>query len=519
MKNKKGKNDQEIEKGLKLLAKTSIIVFIGVILSKLFTYAYRVIVARFYGPELYGLYSLTLMIFGWLTALASLGLVDGLVRYTSLYRGQKQENKINFIFKTSLIISIFSSILAAFLLFFLAEFISISIFHNAELIIFLKFFAILIPFAIISRLYLSIIRAYEKISVYSFLNNIVYTGTILISILLFIFLGIEKNLSIIFSYFLGPISVLIIAYLFFRFKLSKLLFKKELDDKEKAKTRYALLSYSWPLMFLGIFTTIFYWVDSFTIGYFQGVTEVGFYNAAIPIVALLGILPDLFMQLFLPLITKEYSKNNSEVITQLSKQVSKWIFLLNIPVFLLIFIFPGAIINILFGEQYLVAETALRILSVGGIISSVIGLSCTLISAIGRSKLVLGNIILVTIINLLLNFLLVPEYGINGAAIATTISWIIFSLIYLIEVKFLFKFFPVKRKIIRIFLISLIPAIILVYLKSFFIINFFTLVLLGGSFFLLYIFLIFLTGCLDKNDVMIVETLRNRIKLNKNDQK
>ena len=90
---------------------------------------------------------------------------------------------------------------------------------------------------------------------------------------------------------------------------------------------------------MGVLVTLLYWVDTLVIGRFKGVETVGFYNAAVPIISLLSIFPALFIQLFFPMITKEYSRKNMSLIKQLSKQVNKWIVVLNLPLFLIIFIF------------------------------------------------------------------------------------------------------------------------------------------------------------------------------------
>ena len=94
-------NTEEINKGLKLLVKTSFVVFIGILLSKIFTYIYRIIIARHFGPEVYGLFSLAVMAIGWLVAISSLGLTHGLSRFIPLYRGKKQINRIKHILKIS----------------------------------------------------------------------------------------------------------------------------------------------------------------------------------------------------------------------------------------------------------------------------------------------------------------------------------------------------------------------------------------------------------------------------------
>ena len=90
---------KELDKHLKLMAKSSVLVFLGAIFSKLFTYLYRTIIARHFGPEIYGLFSLGLMISILVMAIASLGLLDGTVRFVSFYRGKGDKKRIKYLLK------------------------------------------------------------------------------------------------------------------------------------------------------------------------------------------------------------------------------------------------------------------------------------------------------------------------------------------------------------------------------------------------------------------------------------
>jgi len=89
----KDKNS-DLNSSLKLLAKTAFLVFVGLAFSKLFAYAYRIIIARSFGPETYGMFTLALMIIGWFTVLATVGLTQGVSRYIALYRGKGSVKKI-----------------------------------------------------------------------------------------------------------------------------------------------------------------------------------------------------------------------------------------------------------------------------------------------------------------------------------------------------------------------------------------------------------------------------------------
>ena len=65
----------------------------------------------------------------------------------------------------------------------------------------------------------------------------------------------------------------------------------------------------------------------------------------------LSFAPELFISLLFPLISKDYSLGKIKLIKELTKQIGKWILIINIPILLLIIIYPGTIINLLFGQE------------------------------------------------------------------------------------------------------------------------------------------------------------------------
>lgn len=503
---------KSIESGLKLIAKSSVIVLIGIFISKLSLYIFRVIIARHYGPEAYGLFSLAVMILTLFTLFSALGLAEGILRYAAVYRGKKEYDKIKYILKLSNGTLIISSVIAAIALFLSSEFISLKIFHDSNLIIFLKISSLIIPFYVFSNVYLSLIRAYEKISSYSFILNILQNVIKLGALVILVLFGLNTN-SIMFSYFIGIFGMFLFSYYFCKYKLAEVFGKSILKKSERSQVKKELFSYSFPLIFYSVLFMIYGWIDSFAIGYFKGTYSVGIYNAAIPIAGLLCIVPDLFIQIFYPFVTREFSRKKFKLVKELSKQVAKWVFILDLPVFLIIFIFPGAVINLLFGSKFLVAENALRILSVGYFLGSLTPLLSSLISMTGRSRLILVNLVVTSILNLILNIILVPRYGITGAAISTVTAWTLLNLVLFIEVKRIIHFVPLRRKMLRIFIMSILLAALLVYIRSFFIINKFNLFLLGALFMLSYILSVILTRGFDRNDLMILKSLGRKLGL------
>ncbi|MDO8460022.1 MAG: flippase [Nanoarchaeota archaeon] len=497
------------EESLKLLVKTSVIVFIGVALSKILAYAYRIIIARYYGAETYGLFSLALMVIGLVGTVATLGLTQGVLRYAPLYRAKKKAQAIKYLHRFSVSILLFTSIISGGLLYLFSEYISITFFHNPTLIIYLKIFSFLIPISAISNLYLSFLRAYEQISWYSFIFNVAQNVAKVLVLVILVLIGVG-GIATVYSQFIATTVVLIIAYVACRYSLSEIFGKYSLKNKKAVITE--VFSYSYPIILVSIISTMFYWVDSFTLGYFLDAKAVGIYNAAVPIALLFYFVPELFMQLFLPLITREYGKKNLPLIKELSKQVGKWIFVVNLPLFILIMAFPGAIINIFFGSEYLVAQNALRFLALGSFISSIFTISQNTLSMAGKSKAILIATIFTSIINLSLNILLIPKYGLTGAAIATAVSFIILSLIFFIQSYHYLSVAPFRKKMVNITLSALISLAFLLLVKSLISITIFSMIILSLMFLLIYIGLLFITRSLDKYDKNIILIFKNRLK-------
>ena len=78
---------------LKTIAKGATLVFIGMFVSKLLTYFYRIVVARI-GTEQYGLLSLALAFFWILTTISLVGLGTGVIRYFAFYKAKEDKERM-----------------------------------------------------------------------------------------------------------------------------------------------------------------------------------------------------------------------------------------------------------------------------------------------------------------------------------------------------------------------------------------------------------------------------------------
>lgn len=509
MKKNRSNSQFELDSSLKVIAKASFFVFFGLIFAKLLTYFYRIAIARHFGPEIYGLFSLSIIIFVWVVSFFSLGLFEGILRYVAFYRGQKDYNKIRYTFKFFTKFLVFSSILAAFLLFLFSGFISNTIFHNTNLIPFLKIISIAVPFFTIAYVFLSIMQAFERIKAHSLVADFSLNFIKFIALLLLVFIGMGAN-AVILSYLMAVFGIFLFSYFYSRYKLSTIFEKHNLNEKTKKEIKKEIFSYSFPLILLGILYSFLYNIDSFVIGAVLNMEAVGIYNAAVPIALLIAFSPLLFIRIFFPMITREFSRKKMDLIGKLSQQIEKWIILFNLPLFLLVFIFPGVFINLFFGQEYLDATNALRFLSIGMLFYSLAPIFHSLLLMIGKSRVILYNVIFISFFNLILNIILVPIYGISGAAFATMISYILLSIIFFLQVKHYLKIVPLKLQMFRIILSLVPPTLLLIFFRQFMPLGIISILLQGTFFGLLYILLIFLTNTLDRNDLMILRGIKQK---------
>ena len=135
---------------------------------------------------------------------------------------------------------------------------------------------------------------------------------------------------------------------------------------------------------------------------------MGVYQAAAPTSQFLFLMPVALGALFLPVISELFAKKKTEGIGSIYKTISKWIFYINLPLSLIFIIYPDAVINILFGPEYIGAGSSLRILSIGYLIYSFATLSGKIIDLFEKTKYHILNTGLSVLIGIFLNYLLIP---------------------------------------------------------------------------------------------------------------
>ena len=157
---------------LKKIVKGAGIAFLGLAISKLFGYIYRILIARV-GTEEYGLFSIGIAVFSLLTTICLLGLKGGILRYVSFYKSREDYGKVKGVILFSIKTILPLSFIVGVILFIFSRQISLYIFHKEDLAVVLQILAFAIPFAAFKEIASSVFYAFQEVRYEVYSKNIV----------------------------------------------------------------------------------------------------------------------------------------------------------------------------------------------------------------------------------------------------------------------------------------------------------------------------------------------------------
>ena len=372
-------------------------------------------VARYLGPDKFGLLSFAHSFVGLFTIFATLGLDEVVVRELV-----KDESRRDSLVGTTFWLKLFGAFLVLLVLAFAINFTSndvdthILVFIIASATIFQSFN--IVDFYFQSKILGKFVAYANFISL--FISTILKIALILSHASLLAFAWV-----VLFDSF-----VLACGFIYFFLKHSTFRIKYLIFHKS---TAIDLLKDSWPLIFSGGVLMIQARIDQVMIKEMLGSLEVGYYSVAMRLIEAVAFIPMLLKSSLYPSI--QSAKNQSKALYQdrlLNFYRLNFLFFLVLAI--PIFIFAEPIIVLLFGIEYQPAGVLLALLSIRLFFANMGVARATYIVTENLMKFSMFTMILGTIVNIYLNYVLIPNYGARGAIVATIVSF--FTTIFLVDI-------------------------------------------------------------------------------------
>lgn len=434
----KDKNFSEILKG-------SVYSFLAKIIANIVGLITGVFIARYYGADVMGLLAIILTTVGIAGMLSSAGLPMALLKLIPEYTNRfSLRAGVAIYIKIVVLVIVFTAIVSVGL-FFLSDIIANKIFHNKELISLIALVPLFLLFSTLNGINILMIRALKKIKLYAILEFLPKV-IILILLLIITYTYYDKYNPIYTLFFMFVVMFMITSYYIF-----KITNQQSHENFDLLPSYSNIISLSWPMFLTGGLQIIMAQTDTIMLGMYSTIKDVGVYSVVFSLSMLTVFVLNSINVMSAPKFSELYHQNKMAELEKVARQSTKLIFWSTLPIIFVLIVFGKFILG-LYGDEFKLGYYALLFLVIGQFFNASAGSVGYFLNMTGHQKEFRNIVFFAAVVNVLLNYYLIPIYGVSGAAFASMISVIIWNGVALIYIKLKFGFFtgylplPVKIK-------------------------------------------------------------------------
>lgn len=419
----KGGDNQDFREVLK----GGSVAFVYRMLNMLVGYGIMYFISQKLGDEGIGIYNLSLAILSILMLISCLGFNTSVVRFVSQYNAEMSFSKLRKLYKSILKIIIPISFILGALIVGLAEFLAISFYDDAELIIPFRILGVVLPFSVITGLNVEFIRGLKQVHVSELFRNlgihVVTLGAVMIASVYALLVYYP-----LLAYLLGAACAALYT-LFYILKYFRSI-KGKPDGPEADPREFELKSHlivSLPMILTSFIQLLNGQVDTVMLGLFpeQSIGDVGIFTVALKISVITNFMIGAIKSIAMPKISELFWSKKMDNLKRVIGQSTMVIFLFAAPVSVLLMIFPEPILGLV-NPNFTTGGNTLRIFAITQLFNASCGLVAVFLNMTGNQAFFTKLVLVTTTVNIILNWLLIPHYGMEGAAVATliaTVSW------------------------------------------------------------------------------------------------
>ena len=415
----------------------------GVGTQKAIRYVVAFVLTNMLGVTLYGEYSLGMSILDIAKIFTILGLNYGAIRYISHYMGKKDPEGIKGALRFFILTVGGLSFLIAIVFFALAPTIASGVYGKPEIADVLKILAFALPPMSIVLLMSAVFRGFQQLKYSVYLSDIALPVMSVIFFSAAWLLGKSLEAVMYLVVFINIMGALLSAY--FLVKIFPQLTDSSLASRSNNKE---IFLYSLPL-FISVFLNIFLnRTDVLMLGYFGSMADVGVYSLSAKLAQVVFIVSASVFGIFAPVSSELFAREDRSRLKKMFVQATRFAAIVSAPIFGALILARSAVLAV-FGEGFGRGDEVLLILGLALLINSILGFAGQMLSMSGRSKLVLLNSLGGAGLNIVLNWIFIPKWGMAGAAWATLIATLSVNVARVTEVLILEKLHALSFSLLK----------------------------------------------------------------------
>ncbi|RLD40536.1 MAG: hypothetical protein DRI86_15110 [Bacteroidetes bacterium] len=364
----------------------------------------------------YGLLAIIEAVAQFSIAILGFRLSTAMLRWATAEKNDDKQKSIIFtaLFSSMIILTPF---IISFIVF--ANYLSEVIFSTSQFVTYIYLIAVFIAFEIYNLFLLDLLRLRDKSIFYVVIVLLKLTINLGLNIYFVAYMQIGVE-GIMYSM---VISSIVFSIMTLPFLLSQIIFKYD------NKTAKEMFNYGFPLIFATISSMILTLADRFVIKHFYSLSEVGIYNLGYKLSSVINVvIIQSFQMGFLPIAFKKFDQPNAKEF--FSKVLTYFTFILILAIISISFYSKEIIILLAKDTTYYEAYKIVPFISYTFLIKGVYYIFSLGLHFVKKTKYNSFIVLIGAIVNLILNFTIIPYYGIYGAAVASIISSIIIMLLY-----------------------------------------------------------------------------------------
>lgn len=434
----------EFRRHMGQISRQSSVYFSGAIFTTAAGYLFKVYLARVLGAEALGIYALGMTIVGFLSVLNVWGLPQSAVRFVAAYSATGKMDLLRGFIARGTLLLIASNLLMAGVVLWFGRWIAVHFYHTPALRAYLGLFAVLMLIGALTSFLGQVLVGYKDVARRTVITDFIGTPVMMVATLSLVALGLGLW-GYIFAQVIGAVVVLVLL-LGMVWKLTPKAarsFSAGFPRLEKEVISFSAVVFG--VNFLGFLTSQ---ADRVLIGFYLDAREVGIYALAAALVAFVSTILQSVNQIFSPTIADLHARGEHELLGRIFQTLTKWILGLTVPLAILIIVFARPLMQI-FGRDFEAGWPILVIGTLGQLVNCGVGSVGFLLLMSGNQMRLIRIQAYVAVLMVVLNLLLIPGWGITGAAVAAAITTVVTNVWCLKDVYSALGLFPYTRSYFR----------------------------------------------------------------------
>jgi O-antigen/teichoic acid export membrane protein len=438
------KETQEFRSQVGHISKNSGVYFAGTVFSIALGYIFKVYLARVLGAEALGIYALGMTLTGFLGAFNSLGLAESAVRYAAVYRAAHKWEQLRALLWRGGGILLIANLLFAAVLLSVGGTVALRFYHSPTLARYIPWFAALLLLGTVTTFYGRILAGYKQVGRRTLITNFIGSpATIFFSVVL-ITLGWGLKGYLLAQVLGASLVVAIVCGLVWKLTPAEARLSSHLPPPLEREV------WTFSAAAIGILLLEFLigQVDKVVLGFYRGARDVGIYSISAALVAYVSLFLTSVNQVFSPMIADLHTRKDLAMLGRLYKALTKWILGLTLPLAITVMVFASPLLRI-FGRDFQVGWPILIVGTTGQLINCGVGSVGLLLLMSGHQRRLLRVQGAMAALMTIVSVLLVPVWGMVGAAVAAAITNAGMNALNLLEVRRVLGFSPFSRSYLR----------------------------------------------------------------------